>query len=131
MQRHLKCWLWRLPSLLWAEHKFKCGITGLRKAENMSMAMLVLVARAPQQPIKTLKQWRKWFLDNRRITIKQVADDIAISFGSWQAIFTDVLGMKHGAAKIVQKIAKFWAKTTCHGHRSRDVGDVTAEESWM
>ena len=27
---HFKCWLWRLESLLWAEPKFKCGITGLR-----------------------------------------------------------------------------------------------------
>ena len=27
----------------------------------MSMTMLVLVARALQQPMKTLKQWRKWF----------------------------------------------------------------------
>ena len=48
-------------NLLWAEHKFNCHITGLRTAEKMSMTMLVLVARALQQPMKTLKQWRKWF----------------------------------------------------------------------
>ena len=34
----------RLASLLWTEHKFNCGITGLRKPEKMSMTMLVLVA---------------------------------------------------------------------------------------
>ena len=34
------CWLWRLASLLWAEHKLSCGITGLSKTKNMSMTML-------------------------------------------------------------------------------------------
>ena len=38
---------------------------------------------------------------NRRITIREIADDIGISFVSCQAIFTDVLGMKHVAANIV------------------------------
>ena len=33
VQRHLKCWLWRLASLLGAEHKFNCGITGLRRED--------------------------------------------------------------------------------------------------
>ena len=69
----------------------------------MSMTMLVLVVRARQQPMKTLKQWRKWFLDNRRITIAKVADDVGISFSSCKAIFRDVLGMKRAAAKIDQK----------------------------
>ena len=39
-----------------AEHKFNCGVTGLRKAEKISMTTLALVARARQQPMKTLKQ---------------------------------------------------------------------------
>ena len=30
-----------LTSLLRAEHKFNCGITGLRKVEKMTMTMLV------------------------------------------------------------------------------------------
>ena len=44
-------------------------------------------------------------LDNRQITmsIREVANDVGILFGSCQAIFTDVLGMKSVAAKIVQK----------------------------
>ena len=40
-------------------------------------------------------------LDNRRITIREVANDVGISFGSCQAIFTNVLGVKLAAAKIV------------------------------
>ena len=61
VQGHMKCWLWNLASLQWAEHKFNCSITGLRKTDKMLMTMLVLVARAHQQLIKSLKQWRKWF----------------------------------------------------------------------
>ena len=49
-------------------------------------------------------------LDNRQITIREVANDVGISFSSWQAIFTDVLGMKRGAAKIVTKLLNFLQK---------------------
>ena len=44
---------------------------------------------------------KEMILYNRRMTIREVADDDGISFGSCQAIFTDVLGMKRAAAKIV------------------------------
>ena len=71
------------------------------------MTMLVLIARARQQPMKALKQWRKWFLDNHPITIREVADDVGLSFGSRQAIFTVVLGMKRAAAKIASKLLDF------------------------
>ena len=37
----------------------------------MSMTMLVLIARAPSQPTKTLKS-KEMILDNRRITIREV-----------------------------------------------------------
>ena len=46
-------------------------------------------------------------LDNRRITIRDVADDVGILFGSCQAIFKDVIGMKCTAAKIVPKLLNF------------------------
>ena len=36
----------------------------------------------------------KMILDNRGNTIRKVADNVVISFGSFQTIFTDVLGMK-------------------------------------
>ena len=50
---------------------------------------------------------KKMILDNRRITIREVANDVGISFGSCKAIFTDVLGMKRAAAKIVPKLLNF------------------------
>ena len=50
---------------------------------------------------------KKMSFDNRRITIREVANDVGISFGSCQAILTDVLGMKRAAAKIVPKLLNF------------------------
>ena len=53
---------------------------------------------------------KKMILDNRRITIREVADDIGISFGSCQAIFTSVLDMKLAEEKIVKKMLNFERK---------------------
>ena len=41
---------------------------------------------------------KKMILDNRQITIIEVVDDVGISFGLCQIIFTDVLGVKRAAA---------------------------------
>ena len=46
-------------------------------------------------------------LDNRRITIREVADDVGILFGSCQAIFTCVLGMKRATEKIFNFLLNF------------------------
>ena len=53
---------------------------------------------------------KKTILDNRRITIRDIADDVGISFGSWKVIYPDVLGMKRAAAKIVLKLQNFEQK---------------------
>ena len=45
--------------------------------------------------VENIETVKKMILDNRRITIREVADDVAISFGSCQAIFTNVLGMRN------------------------------------
>ena len=57
--------------------------------------------------IETVK---KINVDNCQITIRNVGDDIGISFGSCQAIFTNVLGMKPVAAKIVPHVLNFEQK---------------------
>ena len=60
--------------------------------------------------------------DNRRITItREVTDDVGVSIGSYQAIFTDILGLKCAAAKTVPKLQNFEQKQQ---HRSGDVDDV-------
>ena len=52
-------------------------------------------------------------LDNRRITIREVADDVGISFGSCQPIFTDVLSIKRVSGKIVPKLLYFEQTQRC------------------
>ena len=44
---------------------------------------------------------KKMIFDNRRITVREVADDVSISFVSCQAIFMDILGIKLAAEKMV------------------------------
>ena len=44
---------------------------------------------------------KRMILNKRRMTIREVANYVGLSFGSCQAIFTDVLNMKHAAGKIV------------------------------
>lgn len=49
-------------------------------------------------------------LNNRRITIREVAYHAGISNGSFYEIFSNVLGMKHVAAKFVPKLLNFEQK---------------------
>ena len=65
----------------------------------------------------------KIFLATRRITIREIADDVGMSFGSGQAIFTDFLVIKHSEVKIVQKMLNFEQKTTSYGYSSGDIDD--------
>ena len=63
-------------------------------------------------------------MENRRSTIREVAEDVGISVGSCHAIFSDILGLKRVAAKSVPKLLNFdlltrhcmfiifWPKTT-------------------
>ena len=53
--------------------------------------------------IEIVKQ--KMILDNRQITIREVADDVGISYGSFH-----VLGMKLRTAMIVPKLINFTQK---------------------
>ena len=59
---------------------------------------------------ENIEPMKKMILDKRRITVREVADDVGISFGSCQAIITDVLGMKRAASKIVSKLLNFEQK---------------------
>ena len=55
---------------------------------------------------------KKMILNNCRITIREVADDVAMSFGSCQEIFMNFLDMKCAAEKIITKILNFEQKRT-------------------
>ena len=56
---------------------------------------------------------KKIVMENRRITIREVAKDVGISVGSCHAIFSDIL--------VRSKIAEFWPKNPSHDHRSGNV----------
>ena len=62
---------------------------------------------------ENIKAVKKKNVHNRRITIREVTDDIGISFRSCQAIFTNILGMKRAAAKIVPELLDFKQKQCC------------------
>ena len=47
---------------------------------------------------------RDLILQNRRLTIREIAEDVGISFGSCQAILTEKLNMHHVAAKFVPRV---------------------------
>ena len=57
-----------------------------------------------------IKAMKKVVLDNRRITIRELADDVGILFGLCQGIFMDILGMKRESAKIFPKLLNFVQK---------------------
>ena len=59
---------------------------------------------------ENIEDVKKMILDNRQNTMREVPEDVGISFGSCQAIFTDALGMKRAAAKIVPKLLNFEQK---------------------
>ena len=56
---------------------------------------------------KNIEVMKPIILDYRRITIREVADDVSISFGSCQAIFTEILSIILAAAKVVSKLLNF------------------------
>ena len=85
---------------------------------------------------------KKIVVDNRRITIIEVAEDVGISVGSFHAIFSDILCLKRVAAKFVPKLRNFYQKTrhmTIAQEMLNDVNDdpdllkriITGDESWV
>lgn len=74
----------------------------------MSKMMLVLVAQVRQKIDGNNEAVKKVISDNRRLTIRKVADNIAITS-------TNVLGIKCEATNIFKKLLKFWEKKTPHG----------------
>ena len=108
IKRAMKCRLRYLARLLWAEHKFNCGIIVSGRPRRCQW-------RCPSTSTtdKNIEAVKKIILDNRGIIIREVADDVGTSSGLCHAIFADVLGMKLAAAKIVIKLQSFEQKQSC------------------
>ena len=84
---------------------------------------------------ETIEAVKRMILDNCRITIREVADDVGISFDSCQEFFTDILGMKRAAANIVGKFLNFKqnnvAWTSLRKCLRRSTTAITGDKSWM
>ena len=85
---------------------------------------------------------KKIVIENRRITIREVAEDVGISVDSCHAIFSDILGRKRVAAKFVLKLLNFNQKTRRMAIAQEMLNDVnddpdllkkvkTGDESWV
>ena len=85
---------------------------------------------------------KKIVMENRRITIREVDEDVGISVVSCHAIFSDILGLKRVAAKFVPRLLNFDQKTrrmTIAQEMLNDVNDdpdllkkvITGDESWV
>ena len=59
---------------------------------------------------ENMEKLKEMVMNDRRITIREVADDVAISIGSCHEIFSNVLGMKRVAAKFIPKLLNFEQK---------------------
>ena len=51
---------------------------------------------------KNVEKVKEMVMNDRRITIREVADDVGISIGSYHEFFSNFLGMKRVAAKLFQ-----------------------------
>ena len=56
---------------------------------------------------ENVEKVKEMVMNDRRITIREVADAVGISIGSCHEIFSNVLGMKRVAAKFVPKLLNF------------------------
>ncbi|KAL4112906.1 hypothetical protein QTP88_016625 [Uroleucon formosanum] len=91
---------------------------------------------------ENVKKVEKMVMNDRRITIREVADDVGISIGSCHNIFSNVLGMKRVAAKFIPKLLNFDQK---NNHMKiaqellNDINDdpsllervITGDETWV
>lgn len=80
--------------------------------------------------------------ENRRLTIREIAEDIQISYGSVQSILTDDLGMRRVSAKFVPKLLseeqkEARASAACdlvgcvENDRNFMTKIITGDESWV
>lgn len=75
--------------------------------------MAVKMTNAPSSRLitdKSVENVREMVRNNRRITIREVADDVGVSIASCHEIFTKVLDMKPVAAKFVPELLNFEEK---------------------
>ena len=105
LQRHLKCWLWRLTK--WTQFQLWYNwFKGGREEVNDDARPGRKNASTTDENIEAV---RKMILDISRITIWEVADNVGIKLWWTQTIFTHILGMKRAAAILPRRC---WRRST-------------------
>ncbi|UYV66479.1 hypothetical protein LAZ67_4001828 [Cordylochernes scorpioides] len=91
------------------DHKPTARTSGFKVKENPKITH----PQQDLQPVNTSttdeknNEVEKMILANRRITVREVAEDLNISIGSCHSIFINDLGMRRVAAKFVHKFRNF------------------------
>jgi len=74
---------------------------------------------------------RDLILKNRRLTIREIAEDVGISYGSCQAILTEKLNMYHIAAKFVPHVLTEDQKANCVNISQELLDHVSVDENFL
>lgn len=80
---------------------------------------------------ENVKKVEKMVMNDRRITIREVADEVGISIGSCHNIFSNVLGMKRVAAKFIPKLLNFDQKNNRMNIAQELLNDVNNDPSLL
>lgn len=115
--------------------RFKNGRTSLDDDERSGRP---LTCNTPEN----VEKIRQIVHDDRRITIRHIADIVNMSFGEVQMIVTSILNMRRIAAKFVPRLLSHEQKEhrlqVCRDLRQRALDDpeflsriITADESWI
>ena len=76
---------------------------------------------------ENVEKVKEMIMNDRRITIREVADNVGISIGSCHEIFSNVLGIyETRGSKICSKIIGFWTKTAANGSSLGVTNDTPA-----
>lgn len=73
----------------------------------------------------------KIVIKNRRITIREVPEDVGIFVSSCNAIFSDILSMKHEARKFVLKVLYFDQTNRRMNIPQQLLNDSNANQDWL
>ena len=86
----------------WASHELKCGTTDSKVATRRWRATLIPVG--PQQAeMELIDQVRTLVMQDRRVTVRELAEEVGISTGSVHSILTEDLTMRRVSAKFITK----------------------------
>ena len=80
---------------------------------------------------ENVEKVKKMVMNDRRLTIREVADDAGISIVSCHEIFLNVLGMKRVAAKFVPRLLNFDQKQRRMENAELLKRIITGDETWV